>query len=77
MKALNGDNKFKEQGIGICRDMNENFPLLTIEQLFNIRKAYKADYYLTWKERADLKAHLVYRNRVYYVYDIKHVFVEL
>jgi len=71
MKQLNKGKDFSNVGAGICTELNENYPKLTLIQLSSIKERYSAQYYLVDREREDLGNYLVYSNRAYYLYDLR------
>ncbi len=51
----------------------QNFPALRREQLRALRETYTADYYLTTREREDLREYLIHRNAAYYLYALSNL----
>jgi len=71
MKQLNMGKDFSDVGSGICTELKENYPKLTLIQLSSIKDRYGAQYYLVDREREDLSNYLIYSNRAYYLYDLR------
>jgi hypothetical protein len=67
--ALNG-GPFHGVGFSTCNEIKRNFPMLSIEQLEEIRKRYGGSYYLTRCARSDLSAQLAHENGSYYLYGL-------
>lgn len=70
---LNGGHEFRSTGFNVCAELMQNFPALRREQLRALRETYTADYYLTTREREDLREYLIHRNAAYYLYALSNL----
>jgi hypothetical protein len=67
MTAMNG-GPFHSRGSKIRDELRKNYPELSLTQIEAIHNLYGADYYLTTRERGDLRGNLVHVSGSYYLY---------
>jgi len=70
MVDLNGGIPFQGRSNAVLKEFRVNYPNLSGTHLKAMGRKYQADYYLTVRERLDLKIPLVYSNDSYYLYQL-------
>jgi hypothetical protein len=73
LEATNGGESFQGRGFKVCKEINKNFPNLSVAHLRSIRERYRARYYFVDVERPLLKPMLVFQKGKWHIYDLAQI----